>query len=57
MKNSKMTKIEVNRPLFSEFAGVMVFCYNKWTIAPESVDELTGIATGLVSGNLGKPGR
>ena len=44
MKNSKMAKVEANRPLFSEFAGAMVFCYNKWTIASESVDELTGIA-------------
>jgi hypothetical protein len=31
------------RPLFPDFAGVLFFCYNKWTIASESVDELTGI--------------
>jgi hypothetical protein len=44
-----MNKIKIpignktNRPLFHLFEGGLFFCYNKWTIAPESVDELGGI--------------
>ena len=34
---------EGNRPLFHDIAGHLFFCYNKWTIASESVDELSGI--------------
>ena len=29
-----------NRPLFPDFAVDLFFCYNKWSIASESVDEL-----------------
>jgi hypothetical protein len=32
-----------NRPLFPDFAVDLFLCYNKWTIASESVDELIGI--------------
>ena len=29
-----------NRPLFPDFAFDLFLCYNKWSIASESVDEL-----------------
>ena len=32
-----------NRPLFPALVGNLFLCYDKWTIASESVDELTGI--------------
>ena len=32
-----------NRPLFTDFTVDLFLCYNKWTIASESVDELIGI--------------
>lgn len=32
-----------NRPLFPDLAVNLFLCYDKWTIASESVDELTGI--------------
>lgn len=42
-----MSKIRIkvfatNRPLCLEFAPGYFFCYNKWSISPESVDELSG---------------
>jgi hypothetical protein len=38
-----------NRPLFPEVVVNLFLCYDKWTIASESVDELTGIRTGEFS--------
>ncbi len=32
-----------NRPLFLALVVNLFLCYNKWMIASESVDELTGI--------------
>ena len=32
-----------NRPLFPALVVNLYLCYDKWTIASESVDELTGI--------------
>ena len=34
---------ERNRPLFFDIEHHLVFCYNKWTIASESVDDFSGI--------------
>ena len=34
---------ESNRPLFKGIADTLIFWYNTWSIAPESVDELSGI--------------
>jgi hypothetical protein len=37
-----------NRPLFLALVVNLFLCYDKWTIASESVDELTGIRKCLV---------
>jgi hypothetical protein len=39
-----------NRPLFPEVVVNLCLCYDKWTIASESVDELTGIRSLLRRG-------
>jgi hypothetical protein len=39
-----------NRPLFPDVVVDLFLWYNNWTIASESVDELTGIRTWFFSG-------
>ena len=40
-----------NRPLFPNFVVDRFLCYNKWTIASESVDELIGIRNNFLCFN------